>query len=239
MNKEYLLLQTHSERWQRRNFSRAIALVVMVLSLLTFAKSALGQKPDQWHGLILDQSTPDDAVTALGKPAKDQMNQQLRIFGGVSHWLTKRQKEKIFRVLEFKLGDAGVQKAFLYFLDDKLVRMMLDLKSGTVSPNGLSNIYGVSFFPMVGSMDLAMYSRNYEQNQGKIYPKTYPTVYYLVAVSERSFVSVMIGNVPSMFGALGKSMGVPDEPNSFPGKVEYVDLISRTLENKDGAEILK
>jgi hypothetical protein len=156
----------------------------------------------------------------------------------VQRWVSKKQKEKIFRNLEFKLGES-VQKATLSFLDNKLVMITLDLKSGTVSPNGLSNFYGIPFQPLIGAMDLALFSKDYERNQGRVYPKTYPTVYSLAAVADKSFVSAMISNVPSMLGALAKSAGVPDEPNSFPGKVEYVQIISRTLENRDGANVLR
>src|SRR3954452_23357334 len=115
---------------------------LLALLLLTISISA--QSPDRWRGLILDESTPADAIKILGEPQKDKDNQQMRMFGGVSKWLTKRQKEKVFRSQEFKLAKGeGVEKAYLFYLDGKLVRIMLDLKAGEVSPNGLANIYGV------------------------------------------------------------------------------------------------
>ena len=61
----------------------------------------------------------------------------------------------------------------------------------------------------------------------------------MVAVSEKSFVEAMVGNVPSLGGALARSAGIPDQPGTFPGKVEFVTLVSRTLENRDGADVLK
>lgn len=209
------------------------------LVFLVLTAGVVAQQPDRWRELILDKTTPDEAFKVLGKADKDETGQQLRLFGNISKWVTKKQKEKIFRKIEFKLGkDEGVQKAVLYFLDEKLVRIMLDLKAGEVSPNALGRIYGVELAPMVGAMDIAMSPRDFERNQGKVYPKSFPTVYYLVGVSEKSFVSGMVGN--ASFGSiLGKSMGVPDQPGNFPGKVEYIDLISRTLENRDGADILK
>jgi hypothetical protein len=193
-------------------------------------------KPDRWRGLVLDQSTPEDAVKILGQPSQDKIG-KLTVYD-LQRWVSKKQKEKIFRNLEFK-KPGGIDKATLSFLDNKLAMITLDVKSGTIAPNGLANIYVVPFQPMISAIDLAMFEKDYERNQGKIYPKTYPTVYALVAVSERSFVSAMVSNVPSFPGALGKSMGVPDEPGSFPGKVEFVQLISRALENRDGADVLK
>lgn len=214
-------------------------IVLLFFIVFSFALTSLAQQPDQWRGLILDQSTPDDAIKILGKPEKDKPNESLRIFGGVSNWLTKKRKDKVFRRLEFSLGkESGVQKAYLSFLDNKLVLMTLDLKSGEVGPNGLSNIYGIEFFPLITPLALAMFEKDYERNQGKIYPKSYPTVYNLVGIADKSFVSAMVSN--SSFGAiLGKSMGIPNATNSFPGKVEFVDLVSKSLANRDGADILK
>lgn len=214
-------------------------IISLVLLVLLSTLSLKAQQPDQWRGLVLDQATPEDAIKVLGKPEKDKPNESLRIFGGVANWLTKKRKEKVFRRLEFSLGkESGVQKAYLSFLDNKLVLMTLDLKSGEVGPNGLSNIYGIEFSPLIGSLALAMFEKDYERNQGKIYPKSYPTVYDLVGISDRSFVSAMVSN--SSFGSiLGKSMGIPATPNNFPGKVEFVDLVSKSLANRDGADILK
>lgn len=61
----------------------------------------------------------------------------------------------------------------------------------------------------------------------------------MLAVGEHSFVDAIISNVPSFGGALAKSMGIADTPGSFPGKVEFMTLVSKTLENKDGADVLK
>ena len=215
-----------------------ILFLFFICAASCLAQEQSGPKPDRWHGLVLNESTPDDALRVLGKPVKDKVG-SLQVMD-LRRWVSKKQKEKIFRNLEFKLPESeGVQKATLSFLNDKLVMITLDLKSGSVAPNGLSNIYGMKFEPMIEALDLAMFEKDYERNQGKVYPKTYPTVYSLVAVADRSFVSAMISNVPSFMGALGKSAGVPDEPGSFPGKVEFVQLISRTLENRDGADVLK
>lgn len=214
-----------------------ILLVPIACFLLSL--TAFSQQPDRWKGLVLDECTPEDAIKTLGTPFKDQANQQLKAFGNVSRWIAKRQKDKIFRTLEYKFGkDEGVQKAVLYFEDGKLVRIMLDLKAGEISPNALGRLYGIELAPMVGAMDIAMSPKDYERNQGKVYTKSFPTVYYLVGVSEKSFISGMVSNV-SFGSVLAKSMGVGDQPGNFPGKVEYIDLISRKLEDRDGADILK
>jgi hypothetical protein len=49
----------------------------------------------------------------------------------------------------------------------------------------------------------------------------------------------MVNN--SSFGAVfAKSMGVGDhQAGSYPGKVDFVSLVSRTLGNTDSADVLK
>ena len=92
---------------------------------------------------------------------------------------------------------------------------------------------------MVNATDVAFRPRDFEQNQGRTYPKTYPVVYSMVAVSNRSFIAARVRNVPSFAGAFARSAGIPDQPGSLPGKVEHITLISRTLENRDGADVLR
>lgn len=208
--------------------------LILLLTVSVCAQDS-GAQPDRWRGLVLDQSTPADAVRVLGNPSSDRAG-KINVFR-IHSWLTKRTKEQVFRTLEFKKPE-GIDKARLSFLDNKLVAIDLDVKEG-ISPAGLSNIYGIEFQPMVGAVDVAFHPRDYERNQGRVYPKTYPTVYSMVAVSERSFIDAMIGNVPSFGGVLAKSMGVPDQPGTFPGRVEFITIVSRTLENKDGSNVLR
>lgn len=197
--------------------------------------NADGPMPDRWRGLVLDQSTPEDAMRILGRPDGDRAA-SIAVFR-IKNWLSKKAREKVFRTLEFKKPE-GIDKAWLSFLDGKLVAISLDVKKG-ISPNGLANIYGVEFQPAVGALDIAFNPRDYERNQGRVYPKTYPTIYSMVAASEKSFIDAMISNVPSFGGAFAKSMGVPDQPGSFPGRVDFITLVSRRLENRDGADVLK
>jgi hypothetical protein len=155
----------------------------------------------------------------------------------ISGWLTKKRKERVFRALEYSKPE-GIDKAWLFFYEGKLVSILLDVKKG-IDPNGLNHIYGISFEPIFGQADLAMSPRDFERNQGKVYAKTYPTVYSMVGVSEKTFAVVMVTNVPSIGGALARSMGVPDSSATLPGRVEFIQLVSRTLENKDGTDVLK
>ena len=106
----------------------------------------------------------------------------------------------------------------------------------SVDPNSLDAAYGIGFVPKVSGIEVAFHPADYERNQGKIYPKTYPTVYRLIGVSETAYVVASVGN--SSFGSVFKKLGgVGDQ--SYPGKVGSVQLISTTLHDARGVEELR
>lgn len=214
-----------------------LALLISICAALGIAQEQDKPMPDRWRGLILDQSTAEDAIKILGKPAKETVGSGPVQVDPISNWLTKQKHEKGFRILEFK-QPLGMKHVYLMFLNDKLVMISLRLEK-SISPEALANIYGIPFNPAIRSLDIAVSSKEYERNQGQIYPKTYPVVYHMVGVGDRSFVSAMVSNVPSFGGALARSAGVPDKPGSFPGKIEFITLVSRALENHDGTNVLK
>lgn len=191
------------------------------------------QEPNRWHGLTLDQSTPIDANDLLGQPKSDRASTLL--VDPIETWVSKKRKQKIFRTLEYKNPASGVEKAWLTFLDNRLVSIMLDIKEGTVSPNALSSIYGTQFRPVFDSLTLALNPKDFQRDRGEIYARYYPVVYHLAGVTERSFVTAMVHNEVGF----SKALGLPDQQGSFPGKVAFVQLISRTMENRDGADALK
>ena len=212
-------------------------LAAAILALTPRAHAQDAPRPDAWRGLRLDHSTPEDAIKLLGKPKKDAMG-EVRV-RELQARLTERTKQKIFRNLQFKDVE-GLDAVYLSFLDDKLVVITLDIKK-EFSPHSLSASYGMEFQPVIGGIEEALTPRgDLVRDQGKIYPKTYPTVYYMVAASPTSFVTAMVGNAPSFAKALGQvTIGLADQEGTFPGKVGFVTLVSRQLENRDGIDALK
>jgi hypothetical protein len=206
----------------------------LILAILLCSCPAISaQEPDQWHGLKLAQSTTEDAVKLFGRPKADRVSQLSAT--PVESWVSNKRKQKIFRTLEYKNPTSGVEKAWLTFLDDRLVSIMLDMKEGMVSPNALSNIYGTPFRPIFDPLTLALNPRDFQRDRGEIYARSYPVTYHLAGVTERSFVTAMVVNGVG----IGKMLGLPDKQDSFPGKVAFVQLISRTMENLDGADALR
>lgn len=205
-------------------------LATLVLCLFVTASA---QEPDRWHGLTLDQSTTADAIKLFGRPKADKASPLSA--APVETWISSKRKKKVFRTLEYKNPASGVEKAWLTYLNDRLVSVMLDMKEGTVSPNALANIYGTPFRPIFDSLTLALNPRDFQRDRGEIYARSYPVTYHLAGVTERSFVTAMVVNGVGV----GKMLGLPDRQGSFPGKVAFVQLISRTVENRDGADALR
>lgn len=181
-----------------------------------------GPKPDRWRGLVIDEATPEDAIKALGAPDTDKTD-RIRVFDMDSKWISKKQEQKIFRKLQFKKLD-GFDKAELDFLDGKLAMIELDFDK-EIPAAALSRIYGIQFTPKVSGFTEAMSPGDFERNQGKVYPKIYPSVYYLVAVTERVFVGSMIAN--NSFGSLMRQSVGARDTGDFPGKSARIQTLRR------------
>jgi len=208
-------------------------LLLALLLLFPFAVHAQTAVSDRWHGLTLDQSSTADAIRLFGKPKTDRVSPLSAT--PVESWVSNKRKQKVFRTLEYKDPASGVEKAWLTFLDDRLISVMLDMKEGTVSPDALSNIYGTPFRPIFDSLTVALSPRDFQRDKGEVYARSYPVVYHLASVTERSFVTAMVVNSVG----IGKMLGLPDKQGSFHGKVAFVQIISRTMENRDGADVLR
>jgi hypothetical protein len=103
----------------------------------------------------------------------------------------------------------------------------------------LENIYQIQFDPRIDGIDEAFNPQNFERMQGRVYPKIYPTVYYLQSATENSFLGVLVDNA-SMGAVLKNVTGVKDSPgNGFPGKIANFQIVTRRLENRDGEDALK
>jgi hypothetical protein len=209
----------------------SVSLCLIILAITTIHSQ--DAQPDRWRGFVIDDATPQGVIEVMGKPSSDKID-RLRVFDVDSKWVTKRIEQKIYRKLEYKPAD--LKGATLSFLDDRLVMIELLLKD-EVAASALSRIYGIDFLPRISGVDLAIKPRDYERREGRIYPKTYPSVFSVVGVTDRVFVGGLVGN--TAFGkVLRESVGIPDA-GAMPGKVVRVQIVSRRLENKDGAEALK
>jgi hypothetical protein len=210
---------------------------ILILSFFTFALLAQTNeppgtkpKPDRWRGLILGESSPNDAIARLGKPESDKVD-SLKIYV-IGKWFTDDHKKKLYRKLVFQEVET-VKKVELSFKDEKLVMIELHFDK-KFSPHSLGNNYSIAFKPIFGGLFSGSEARS---KQGLNQPINYPPAYSLVGKSEKS---VLFANVSNVTGSVFKDVaGVNDTEDTFPGKVDRLQIISRTLENNDGADALK
>lgn len=204
----------------------------VIFCVSVFAQEQDKPMPDRWHGLVIDQSTPEDAIKTLGQPVSDK-NESFRPYPFDKRISTKG---KTFRHLKFK-EIKGLDSALLVFVDNKLVCISLDLKD-SIPASAIQNNYGIEFEPKIGALSSSSNPRDYERHEGKLYPKNYPAGYYLVGTTPEVWIGAAINN--SSFGSmmLGSSRGSTGS-GAFPGKAISVIILSRSLENKEGADVLK
>lgn len=193
-------------------------------------------QPDRWRGLILDHAGPKDAVAMFGEAESDKPD-RLFIYQ-VNKWFQPGLNKKNLRKQSFRKVD-GFDRVDLYYKDDRLVVIQIDFAKQPPPPTALQNIYGLEFVPYVSGLDEGWFPNDYERHKGRVYPKIYPDVYGLVAVAPRSVVSALVSNL-GLGSMLKQSMGVRDiAGGGFPGKIHMIQLISRTLENRSGEDLLK
>lgn len=204
----------------------------MFLIFLVSTPVLFAQSPDSWRGIQLAETTFEDAAAILGQPAKVKEKQKLRT--EVGDWIDRDYRYKIaeFRDLE------GAKKAKLYFREGKVRVIEIDLLE-KVNPNALPSAYGIQFLPKVSGLSVAFEPEAYGRNdEGVTYPKKYPLVYSIIGVAESAFVVARVEQ--GTFSHVGKSLGgVQDDGLSFPGEAKFIQLVSRSLEDRSGLDALK
>jgi len=190
--------------------------------VLAFIGSALSvaASPDRWKGLALGEATPDQARATLGGPKRESVE---RLHGNViGPALTDEIKSKTFLRWRYESVE-GFSRAELFFRDGKLVALVLVPEGGNrMLARDVSSIYDGAPFEL-----LAQAGDRYEWDSiHKQARRSYPGVYTMVTVTERTFLSVVVAKG---FAAGMESM-LTGADEHLPGKVVQIHYVSRTLE---------
>ena len=79
----------------------SIATLIFVCVIPLKAQAQVTAQPDGRRGLIVDVSTPEDAIRILGQPSNDKSNQSLRLLM-IDKWLEGgKYNQKLFRKLTY------------------------------------------------------------------------------------------------------------------------------------------
>ena len=216
-------------------------LILLVVPFLSASSSSVRDdvRPDGWAGMVLDVSSPDDAIRLFGIPAKDKDKVALDLPRPLS-WLSDRYKEKVFRTISYKKLRDYEQVQFS-FLDGKLVSIVMEapngeLKDNWIDPDDLEQLLGASFRPHKRKRNnkLPSPSTFIADSPAELQKDEYDYFYDMIAVSEKSFIVAVVDNHIYISG-LFKSPDAKrrDKINArgpkYPGYVDDVEIVSRTL----------
>ena len=189
----------------------ALLSTAVLLATNAFAQ---GNSPraDGFRGLILNQTTSEEAVRILGQPVTDKTD-RLDV-AKLSKWLDPKHKEKIFRQLSFKnVGDFS--QIHLSFLENKLMMIELEFKK-ILFPARLNDLFGLQF-AVIGAQgspsDLPSEPGKYPV---RFIPVLYPFNYNVIGISDKTFIWVDCSTGDAR----------------TPGKIDRSRQISRVLEKK-------
>ncbi|PYS69951.1 MAG: hypothetical protein DMF73_13850 [Acidobacteria bacterium] len=189
---------------------------LVLSSAILLAANASGQtnnsRADGFRGLILNQTTSEEAVRILGQPVTDKTD-RLDV-AKLSKWLDPKHKEKIFRQLSFKnVGDFS--QIHLSFLENKLMMIELEFKK-ILFPARLNDLFGLEF-AVIGAQgspsDLPNEPGKYPV---RFIPVFYPFNYNLIGISDKTFIWVDCSTGDAR----------------TPGKIDRSRQVSRVLEKK-------
>ena len=192
------------------------ALLCLILAACSVSARSDNQtrfpaNPDGFRDFVLDKTTAEEIINALGNPEKDKTD-ELEV-SKLQKWLDAKHKEKIFRQLTYNnLGD--FRKMEFSFLAEKLEMIDLEFKR-VISPDKLKRIFGVHFEGLGGPVNLP--DKPGEYPNIPFYPTHYPSYYSMIGISEKTFLLI---NCASSGGG------------TSPGRVERARQISRVLQKR-------
>lgn len=218
-------------------------LIIISLLILLFAAApailaAEDVRPDGWAGMVLDVSSPEDAVRLFGAPGKDKDKVALDIPRPMS-WLSDKWKQKIFRTITYKKLREYKDVRFS-FLDGKLVAIWMEAPNGElddnwIDPDDLEKLFGVPFKPQQRTTKkLVPVAEFLTSAPDELKKGEYDYWYDMIAISEKSFVVAIADNYIYISGLFESSDAkrrkkINARGAKYPGFVTSIEIVSRTL----------
>lgn len=193
---------------------------------------------DRWRGMVLNVSTPDDAIRLFGTPAKDKPKVALDVPRPLS-WLADKCKEKLFRSFTYKRIEEFKSVQF-FFLDGKLVAINMEasnaeLEDKWIDPDDLEQLFGLVFKPNKRKTSKLFSPSEFQASApAELKKDEYDYWYDMIAVSENSFIIAVADNYQYRSGLfespdVKKRKQINSRSQRYPGYVSAIEIISRTL----------
>ena len=214
-----------------------LALTILLLSFtLPVADDA---RSDGWAGMVLDVSTPEDAVRLFGAPAKDKDKVALELPRPLS-WFSDKYKQKAFRTLTYKKLQGYKQVQFA-FLDAKLVAITMEAPNAEIDkewidPDDLEDLFAVVFKPHKRQYNTKLPNPSEFQNNGptELKKDDYDYWYDMIAVGDKSIIVAIADNYQYISGLFeSRDAKLRKKINArgarYPGYVSDLEIVSLTL----------
>jgi hypothetical protein len=216
----------------------AVSLLFLILACAHVVYSTEDVRPDGWAGMVLETSTPEDAVRLFGPAAKEKDKVALDLPRPLS-WLSDKWKQKTFRTLTYKKLREYEEVRFS-FLDGKLVLIAMvapdaELKDTWIDPDDLESLFHVSFKPHERTTKKLVPPAEFLASAPDELKKDgYDYWYDLIAISDKSFIVAVADNYKYISGLFEKPEAkrrkkINAHGAKYPGYVSDIEIISRTL----------
>lgn len=223
---------------------RCVPRIFFTISTLMFCVTSLCAQANQtrsdgWRGLILNVSTPDDAIRLFGAPAKDKDKIALDLPRPLS-WLSDKYKERVFRTISYKKLDNYKQVRFS-FLEGKLISITMEapdaeLEENWIDPDDLEQLFAVNFKPHKRKYNSKLPApSDFQANApAELKKDEYAYWYDMIAVTDTSFIVAIADNYRYQSGLfespdVKRRKKINARGAKYPGYVSDIEIISRRL----------
>ncbi|MBX7171139.1 MAG: hypothetical protein K1X72_09285 [Pyrinomonadaceae bacterium] len=226
---------------------RTLSIVFLTFAFCFFAHAQDTKNSDilSLKDLKLNSSTVDEVIAKFGKPIKDKDKISLKSELELQNWLIEKSSAKVFRVIEYKnLQD--YEKVRFAFVDDKLAVIILELPSAItenfyIAPDELEELFSLKFKPWKWTFGkkLPQLIDFQQSSPNELKKEDYSYWYNLIALAEDYFIATRINNYKNIEGIIDRHKTENNRRKQinanrkFPGFVENIQIISRTLESKN------
>jgi hypothetical protein len=210
--------------------------------LFTISASVFAAQPNQWHELVLDQSSPDQAIQILGQPTQNNSGAFLVVIKKhpspalyTAYRIANSPTAKTLpvRLMLFE-GVEGFKSAGLILREEKLAMICLGPdKSNKIKAADIPKEYGVPFRPIFSQRDFDAMWTMWDQSDQEVRPRQYPASYDLVGSSSDGLAAIVVSvHIEPSFGkellrGLNESVThTPSADENNPGTVGSLTLLS-------------
>ncbi len=188
---------------------------------------------NSWKGMVLDESTPDDAMRLLGTPKEDKPSERLELLPVSARYdLSGAAKGRGYRTMKYKKV-GGMDSVTFSFLNNRLVAIELDFDD-EVDPNKLPQQYGIRFEPTdeAGEVKYQEKTDRFLGDWGNIFRRN---EYYLLGETGVSWAWAKV----ELLSFHKRMFKREQHAGGAPGWVTRMQLVSRSLEGRRLSEALR